>query len=59
LIALLSGPGAGALVATDEAPLSDDLVAKAAALGNDPIQIYNLCFKRTLEFVGLCPPEVD
>jgi RHS repeat-associated protein len=41
LIALLSGPGAGDLAATDEAPLSDDIVAKANALNHDPIAIYN------------------
>src|SRR5258706_1975055 len=42
LLALLQGPGAGDLVSTDEAPKDDPTIAaRAAALGNDPIRIFN------------------
>jgi RHS repeat-associated protein len=41
LTALLTGPGSTDLNPTDEAPRSDDIVAEAHALNNDPIQIYN------------------
>lgn len=36
----VNGPGLGDLAATIDAPITSDIAAKAAELGNDPVRIY-------------------